>query len=259
MRRKHLQIGFMFKFLSQFPVNRRSNHDFTRGVPGVDGQKNIPTSTIGECSIILAICLGLPIVNSLWMMVHHDEYTIWRFTDARLIGLMIFELTSLCAAGFILQMKGWRYQDFGVRISVRQSGAGLLLFVVSYVTYVSLYLTVNSMPGMQNGLGRLPLSAEYSIGLAVFVSALNAFFEESVTAGYLLNAMRHHGVLFSVGLSTLVRLLYHTYQGPIAVISIIPMGILFGTVYCRWHALWPLILAHFLMDVLAFMSMEHLS
>jgi membrane protease YdiL (CAAX protease family) len=249
---------FKFRLFFQLSVNSICYHEHTKGILTVDGQKIPPTASIGECCLILAICLGLPVVTSLYIMAHHDEIP-YRFTDATFVGQMIFELLALCTAGFILYKRGWRYQHFGIRISFGQSGAGLLLLIIWYATYVFLYLAVQNLPGMENGPGMIDLRAEYSMGVAVFASAVNALFEESVTVGYLLNAMRHHGVLFAIGLSTLVRLLYHTYQGPIAVISIIPMGILFGIVYIRWRSLWPLIFAHFVTDVLAFMQMKHLS
>lgn len=85
---------------------------------------------------------------------------------------------------------------------------------------------------------------------------MNAFFEESVTVGYVLNSMRHHGQLFAVSLSMFVRLLYHTYQGFVAVVSIVPMGILFAVYYSRRRALWPLIVAHFVLDFVALMEMK---
>ena len=105
----------------------------------MDGERTLRTASAGECCLILAICLGLPIVNSLWVMAHyHQAVGPYRFTNAGLIGLMIFELISLCTAGYILQMKGWRHQDFGIRISFAQSGAGSLLFVIWYGAYVFL-------------------------------------------------------------------------------------------------------------------------
>jgi membrane protease YdiL (CAAX protease family) len=44
----------------------------------------------------------------------------------------------------------------------------------------------------------------------------------------------------------MVRLLYHLYQGPIGVVTIVPMGLLFGYAYARSRQLWPLIFAHVL-------------
>ncbi len=46
-----------------------------------------------------------------------------------------------------------------------------------------------------------------------------------------------------------IRLLYHLYQGPMGIITIVPLGLLYGFVYVRTRQLWPLILAHMLIDI----------
>ena len=48
----------------------------------------------------------------------------------------------------------------------------------------------------------------------------------------------------------MVRLLYHLYQGPVGVVTIVPMGLLYGFVYARTRQLWPLIFAHVLIDII---------
>jgi len=170
--------------------------------------------------------------------------------------MMIIQLLSLSAAGFILHTTGWRYEDLGTQISFKQFCNGFVLFAISYGMFISIYVTAVKGLGLPKGWGMLPVRAEFSLPIAILFSALNSLFEESVTVGYLLNAMHQHGQVFAISLSMFLRLLYHTYQGPIALMSIMPMGILFALVYWRWHRLWPLVFAHFLMDVLAFFDMK---
>lgn len=225
----------------------------------MNGQKAHLTGSVSECCLILAITLGLPILNSLWAMTHFNETTTYRFTEASLVNMMIIEFLSLSAAGFILHLKGWRHQDLEIRFSFKQCGAGLLLFIASYAMYAILYHATTNLFGMQPGWGNFPVRSQYSVGVAVAFSALNAFFEESVTVGYLLNSMRRHGPLFAISFSMFVRFLYHTYQGPIAVVSIMPLGILFGAVYWRYRTLGPLVFAHFLIDVYALLLLKYLS
>ena len=47
-----------------------------------------------------------------------------------------------------------------------------------------------------------------------------------------------------MSVSAFVRLLYHTYQGPLAIVTILPLGLIFAAVYLKWRNLWPLVLAH---------------
>ena len=82
---------------------------------------------------------------------------------------------------------------------------------------------------------------------------INSVYEEVIVSAYLVNALsKHHGVVFVIGVSLLVRMLYHTYQGPIIAASIIPMGILFAYTFWKWKRLWPLIIAHTISNVMAF-------
>jgi membrane protease YdiL (CAAX protease family) len=47
-----------------------------------------------------------------------------------------------------------------------------------------------------------------------------------------------------VTLSATIRLLCHLYQGPIAPLTILPLGIIFALVYWKWRRLWPIAVAH---------------
>jgi len=53
-----------------------------------------------------------------------------------------------------------------------------------------------------------------------------------------------------------VRLLYHLYQGPIGVLTAVPMGLLYGYLYSRTRQLWPLIVAHSLLELIALSMMR---
>jgi membrane protease YdiL (CAAX protease family) len=54
----------------------------------------------------------------------------------------------------------------------------------------------------------------------------------------------------AINTSVVVRLLYHLYQGPIGIMTAVPMGLLYGYVYSRTRQLWPLVVAHMLMDLI---------
>jgi membrane protease YdiL (CAAX protease family) len=76
-----------------------------------------------------------------------------------------------------------------------------------------------------------------------------------LVVGYVIQALEaKQGIVFAIGISVLIRLLYHTYQGPIAAISIIPMGLIFAVVFWRWRNVVPLIVAHTIMNGLALSS-----
>jgi membrane protease YdiL (CAAX protease family) len=84
------------------------------------------------------------------------------------------------------------------------------------------------------------------------LSLVNGFFEELFVCAYLINAVKkRRSAIFAINVSVAIRLAYHLYQGPMAVASIVPIGLIFGYWFARTGRLWPLVVAHALMDFLA--------
>jgi membrane protease YdiL (CAAX protease family) len=69
--------------------------------------------------------------------------------------------------------------------------------------------------------------------------------------GYLMRGFAEAGASFALGLSVLVRLLYHLYQGPLGAVSVVVCGLVLGAAYWRTRRLWPVALAHALIDMIA--------
>jgi membrane protease YdiL (CAAX protease family) len=55
-----------------------------------------------------------------------------------------------------------------------------------------------------------------------------------------------------IGFSAVLRGSYHLYQGFGPFVGNVVMGILFGLAYQRWGRVIPLVIAHFILDVLSF-------
>jgi membrane protease YdiL (CAAX protease family) len=54
-----------------------------------------------------------------------------------------------------------------------------------------------------------------------------------------------------VNVSVALRLVCHLYQGTLGVLSVIPVGLIFAYWYVRTGRLWPLIVAHALLDFIS--------
>jgi membrane protease YdiL (CAAX protease family) len=79
---------------------------------------------------------------------------------------------------------------------------------------------------------------------------VNGFFEEIFVAGYVITALTQvRSMWLAINVSTVIRLLYHLYQGPLGVLYVVPLGLVSGYVFARTRQLWPLILAHILIDI----------
>lgn len=61
-------------------------------------------------------------------------------------------------------------------------------------------------------------------------------------------AMPVVSVATAVNISAAIRLSYHLYQGVAGVLSVVPMGLLFAIWFARTRQLWPLIVAHAIVD-----------
>jgi len=84
----------------------------------------------------------------------------------------------------------------------------------------------------------------------------NAWAEEVLVVGYLITRLRQLGLRENSSLlvSAVLRGSYHLYQGFGGFVGNVIMGLVFGRVWQRTTRLWPLILAHFLIDFVAFVG-----
>ena len=93
----------------------------------------------------------------------------------------------------------------------------------------------------------------WTIPILVLGSAQFALLEETIVAGYLITRLRQigWGAAVAVGASALLRGSYHLYQGWGGFTGNLLLGLFFGTIFVRWRRTWPLVTAHFLVDVAA--------
>ncbi|MEB3033614.1 CPBP family intramembrane glutamic endopeptidase [[Mycobacterium] nativiensis] len=92
--------------------------------------------------------------------------------------------------------------------------------------------------------------------MLIVIAFANGWAEEVIVVGYLLTRLRQLRVAPWVALacSALLRGAYHLYQGFGAGLGNIAMGLVFGYTWQRTGRLWPLILAHGLIDTVAFVG-----
>ncbi|GAA3460416.1 CPBP family intramembrane glutamic endopeptidase [Saccharothrix longispora] len=90
----------------------------------------------------------------------------------------------------------------------------------------------------------------------VLAAAGNAWAEEVLVVGYLITRLRQLGWRDGTALvaSAVLRGSYHLYQGFGGFVGNVVMGLVFGWVWQRTNRLWVLVLAHTLLDVVAFVG-----
>jgi membrane protease YdiL (CAAX protease family) len=124
-------------------------------------------------------------------------------------------------------------------------GSGLVLYLIAYHIGVELNVVAESLPDIWWRIPVLLLSAFQ-----------NAALEEVVVLGYLISRLERLGVRPSraIAISAVIRGSYHLYQGAGGFIGNAVMGTIFGILYRRWGRVTPMIIAHFLIDAVAFVG-----
>jgi membrane protease YdiL (CAAX protease family) len=84
----------------------------------------------------------------------------------------------------------------------------------------------------------------------------NAWAEEVLVVGYMMTRLRQLELTENKSLliSSVLRGSYHLYQGFGGFLGNVIMGVVFGRFWQRKNRLWPLVLAHFLIDFVAFVG-----
>jgi membrane protease YdiL (CAAX protease family) len=96
----------------------------------------------------------------------------------------------------------------------------------------------------------------WTIPVLILSAAQNALLEEVVVIGYLFTRLRQlaWNAVAIIALSAVIRGSYHLYQGIGGFIGNLIMGVIFSLIYLRWKRVGPLVVAHTLLDVGAFVG-----
>lgn len=138
-------------------------------------------------------------------------------------------------------------RDFlrGAALAALIGGSGLGLYFIAYKSGIALNVVAENEPDVW---WRYPV---------LLLSALqNGLLEEVLVTGYLLTRLRRLGVrpANAVAISAVLRGSYHLYQGFGGFAGNAVMGVIFATLFLRWRRTTPMIIAHTLIDAVAFIG-----
>jgi uncharacterized protein len=135
-------------------------------------------------------------------------------------------------------------------------GRGVALTAVIGIPGLGLY-AVARMLGLNVAVVASPLDAGWwVIPLLVLAAVRAGLLEEVVFLGYLFDRLRRLGWnWWAIVLTTAaLRGAYHAYQGVGAIVGNFVMGLVFGWCYRRWGRVMPLVIAHTIIDIVAFVG-----
>ena len=123
-----------------------------------------------------------------------------------------------------------------------------------YLLAVNLGINLTVAPTTLNDVWwRLPV--------LILAAIENGFLEEVLVVGYLLTRLDQLKVppAIAIGISAVLRGSYHLYQGFGGFLGNAVMGVVFAWWFRRTRRLWPLVIAHSLLDITVFVGYSMLS
>ena len=180
------------------------------------------------------------------------------FDDNRVWTLMVYQLSVAPVIMYLLWERGWKWLDFSVKINPRGVLQGFGLAIVAFTLSKGAVLLTSSVATASFAPAAAALPAAtgiFAMGGMLFASVVKALFEEILVCGYVVQSLRgRFGIALAVNASIALRMSFHLYQGPGAFVSYAIFGLVFTLFYIRTGRLWPLIVAHALLEAIQLLA-----
>jgi membrane protease YdiL (CAAX protease family) len=212
--------------------------------------------TLGtETLLVLGLSLGQSAVYALVSLVAKRPYLDLTY---QLLGILFALLPVLLAVHLLARDPGDPARALGADLTrpgsdlARGAGLaaliglpGLALFWAAAQLGINATLVPAALPPLW-----------WAVPVLILAAVQNAVLEEVIVVGYLVTRLRQLQWRFGAVLaaSALLRGSYHLYQGFGAFLGNAVMGVVFGLFYLRTRRVGPLIVAHTLLDVVAFVG-----
>jgi membrane protease YdiL (CAAX protease family) len=237
-----------------------------------DGQLTERRALRVELAIVLSVTFGLSAVTALLQLADSVLRNLSAqriplnprrsYFDLIDLGLNATDVAQLIAWGGLGLYLLWRSGLSSARIGLARlqwrpdlaGGVGLAALIGLpglglYLAARALRINASVIPsGLSDTWWRVPM--------LVLVAFADGWAEEIIVVGYLLTRLGQLGVGARAALvcSSLLRGTYHLYQGFGAGLGNVAMGLVFGYAWQRTGRLWPLVIAHGLIDTVTFVG-----
>ncbi len=216
--------------------------------------RRIETTPV-EALIVTGVCFGWAIWVSL-SSVFAGYPDVGGYTDGAAWGLVITELVCAAIALVVLTLRRYDVASLVPEVTLRDTLLALvLMFVGLWVAYfVALPFHVGQV---EQPIDRIAHATTVSAPMVLLMGFVNGTFEEVFLLGFLQRGLQGRGLSVALGVTLLVRVLYHLYQGPLGALGIFGFGLVQGLWYARSRRLWSPVFAHIMCDIVAFLAITH--
>lgn len=256
----------------------RYNHTMTTSPTAGPAHPSARTRIAWEVWLIMGLSLGRSAVYAAVALI--DSYTRgpigdqstglnpslsarpWFDLTYQLLAI-IFALVPVLLALYLISAdrpRIWRHLGMDLSQPGRDAARAFALGALIGIPGLGLYLAGRAL-GMSLNVSASGLNTLWwTIPILILSAAKNGLLEEILVVGYLterLERLRWSSAGIVI-VSSLIRASYHLYQGWAAFAGNFLMGVILVVFYLRTRRLWPLILAHTLIDVVAFVGYAYL-
>jgi membrane protease YdiL (CAAX protease family) len=235
-----------------------------------------PAVLRNEVLLVLGVSLGasavysiLDIINKLTLVQRLSQQTThlnqsvtpdrpWLDLTYQLVRIVFLVVPALLAVHLLNRDPEGAPARLGLDLHRRwfDLGTGVGLAALIGVPGLALYAAARAL-GINTNVAAANLTAQWwTVPVLVLAAAANAVLEEIVVVGYLVNRLRDIGwqTAYAVLASAVLRGSYHLYQGFGAFLGNAIMGVVFALFFLRFKRVIPLIIAHTILDVVAFVG-----
>ena len=211
-------------------------------------QSHKPIQVVQLC-LVVSICFGWFIFASIQSV--NAGFPITRVRDASLLDTCLFEGLMALAALAVLHLSRFELRTLIPVPSFGGTLRGAAITLASIVVTWALYAIFGRNHSAIAQITQIAAQSLVTLPVALVWSLCNGTYEEVFLCGYMLRAVEGLGALSAIGLSTLVRLLYHLYQGPYGALAAVGFGLVASIYFWRTRQLWPVVFAHAFADLIA--------
>jgi membrane protease YdiL (CAAX protease family) len=215
-----------------------------------------------EIVIVLSLSLLASAVFSIinFLSAPISGVTVFSSDQSNLLALQLadfaFGLAPVALVAYLIRVDRERPSTFGLWSPLGAGpdvALGLSLALVVAAAGIGVYLISVALHVNRFVVPVPPLGHWWTVPMLVLNALQAGLLEEVIVVGYLITRLEQLGwsAAAAVGASALLRGSYHLYQGWGGFAGNLALGLFFGVVFLRTRRVWPLVIAHTTIDILA--------
>ncbi len=195
-----------------------------------------PSEALG----MVLLCFGSTIFGSLAVM--SGPVRLVSFSDDAVAAVIFFQCVLGIIALAVLHVRAYPLRSLVPRPSWRGTLAGIGLCLCCALVGMLVFWLAPHPSG--SPLGDMVPAAHVSWYSIVLMVLVDGSYEEIFLLAYLMRGLRRFGASTAIGITVLIRVLGHMYQGPACALAMALCGVVLGVYYHYRGRLFPVVLAH---------------